>query len=184
MTEPALRDWSVPWTEASGASGWEPPQSLALPPLDRLRPDEPSPDVLAAFVEKRARAWGGVPVPLSVGVTAALWVLFVLNLALTGWLLVVGVGAAACSGFVCTVATLGGHALLTIILTGACAGALAVTAALTRGLTEASGPQLAVVVAAGLCGVVALAGVVALLVGAALGLALAVGVLFMIAERL
>src|SRR5690242_16234803 len=101
------------------------PESLTLPPIDRLPSAGPEPNVLRVFVTRRARPWGGVPVPLSRAVTAGLWVLLVLVLALSGWLVAVRAG---CSGTVCAVATLGDHPRLALALSAVSAGTLAGTA--------------------------------------------------------
>jgi hypothetical protein len=155
----------------------------SLPPIDRLPSDGAPRNVLRTFLEKRVRPWGAEAIDLPVAVTAALWVLLALDLALEGWLLAVLGGVLPCTGLVCTVATLSDHRLLTLALAGSCAGALVVVMPLTRGFSRAGGPQLAVVVFAGVCGVIALAGIVAVLVGATLCLAVALGVLFVVLDR-
>jgi len=182
MTKAVSRATGPAWSGADALADSF-PLSLKQPPIDRLRPDDPPLDVLAVFVEKRARSWGGVAVPLSGGVTGALCVLLVLSLGFGGWLLAVRAGAVACSGFLCSVATLGGHLVPTLVLAGVCAGSLAGAMPMTRGLTRANGPQLAVIVAAALCGVVALAGAVALLLGALLALGLAFGLFVAFVDR-
>ena len=159
------------------------PASLALPPLSTL-PGHPEPDALADFVRRRARGWGSVPVPLSPAVTAALWVLAVLNLVFGAWLWAVRAGTAACSGTLCAVATLSDHAGLTLVLAGLCGAAVLVLAPVTRGLTRAGGGQIAVAVVAGLCGVAALAGVVALLLFAAACVAVTFGIFVVVVDRL
>ena len=154
-----------------------------LPSLARApRPAEPN--VLATFVRERARGWGAVAAPLSDGVTAALCGMTALTLLLGGWLAAVRVGAVACSGLVCTVVTLGDHAQLTLVLALTCAGVLGVAMTVTDGLARANGPQLVLVVGAALCGVVALAGVIAVLLFTALCLAVACGLLVVVADRL
>lgn len=154
----------------------------------RALPDRRSvdvaPDVLVRFLAEGVRPWGTVPARLSSAVTATLWTLLVLNLALAAVLVALRAGEAPCAGLVCTVATLGDHPLLVFVLAISCAAALTVAAPATRGLSRANGPQLAVVVPAGLCGVFALAGVAAVLVGAALCLAVGLGLLFVIVDRL
>jgi hypothetical protein len=143
-----------------------------------------APNVIAELLLTQARPWGSVPVRLSVAVTATFWALAVLNSIFAGWLAAVRAGAAACSGPTCTVATLGGHPLAALILALCCVAMLTVSAPPTRALREADGRQLAVIVAAGVCGVVALAGVVALLVGVALCLVTALAILVVVADRL
>jgi hypothetical protein len=119
-----------------------------------------------------------------VAVTATFWALAVLNGMFAGWLAAVRAGAAACGGPACTVATLGDHPLAALILALCCFAMLTVSAPPTLALREADGRQLAVIVAAGVCGVVALVGVVALLVGAALCLVAALAILVVVADRL
>jgi hypothetical protein len=158
--------------------------SLALPPIDRLPSMGMEPNVLEPFVRRRARSWGGVPTPLSAAVTAALWILLALDVAFGGWLLAVRAGTAPCSGFVCSVATIGDHPLLAVVLTGVCATALIVSVLRTRGLSRASGPQLGLIVVGAVTGVVALSGVAAVLIGAALCLVVAFGVFAAVVNRL
>lgn len=173
-----LRSAVLPGTAAGPAL-----PSLALPPLTAVPSPHPDPDILTTFVHRRTRGWGSVPVPLSPTVTAALWVLLVLNLAFSGWLVAVRGGAAVCAGILCTVATLGGHTVLTLVLTALCVGALLALVPSTRWLTCAGGPQIAVIVLASLSGVAALAGVAALLLFAALCLVVAFGVLVAVVAR-
>lgn len=122
--------------------------------------------------------------PLTPAVTAALWIIFGLNLMFGCWLVAVRSGAATCSGTLCAVATLGNHALLTLVLTGLCVGALLALTPTTRFLTRAGGPEIAMTVLAALCGAAALMGVVALLLLAALCLAVAFGLFVAVVDRL
>jgi hypothetical protein len=144
--------------------------SLTRPPIDRLSPDGGSPDLLTTFVRDQARSWGGVPVALSPRVTAALWAEAALVVAFSGFLMAVRSGVTSCSGIACTVATLGSQPVA-LALALMCVAAMAVAMLMTRGLSQADGPRLAVIVIAALCGLVALAGVLLLLF--VLGLALA-----------
>jgi hypothetical protein len=143
-----------------------------------------TPNVLADLLRSGVRPWWSVADRLSTAVTTAFWGLAFLNGIFAGWLTAVQAGVAACSGPACTVATLGGHPLSALILALACVAALTVAALPTRGLRWTDGLQLAVVVTAGVCGVVALAGVVALLIGVALCLVVVFGVLVVVAARL
>ena len=145
-----------------------------------------TPNVLADLLRNGVRPWWSVADRLSTAVTAALWGLALLNGVFAGWLAAVLAGVAACSGHACTVATLGGHPLfvLVLVLALSCAIPMAVTALWTRGLRWADGLQLAVIVAAGVCGVIALAGAVALLIGVALCLVAVIGVFVVVADRL
>jgi hypothetical protein len=159
-------------------------RSLALPPIDRLPPGHAQRNVLREFLRTGTRPWGGVPAPLSAAVTSALWTILALNLAFGSWVLAVRAGAAPCSGIVCTAATLGDHPVLALVLTEVCAGALAASAPMTRGLSRANGPQLALIVVGALTGVLALAGVIAVLAVAALSLVVAFGVFVFVVDRL
>ena len=71
-----------------------------------------------------------------------------------------------------------------MILALCCVALLTVSAPSTRALREANGPQLAVMVTAGVRGVAALAGVIALLICVALCLAAVFGVLVFVMDRL
>ncbi len=153
-----------------------------LRPLDRLPNDQQN--VLAEFLDERVRPWGTAPVRLSVVESGALWTLFACNVALGAWLLAVQAGAAASSGLLSTVVTLGGHPTLTLILAGVCVAALIVAVPLTRGLTRSGGPPLILVAVGGLCGVTAVAGAAAVLVAVALCLVVTLGVLFVVVDRL
>jgi hypothetical protein len=159
-------------------------RSLALPPIDRLPAGHVQRNALREFVRTGTRPWGGVPAPLSGAVTSALWTILALNIAFGSWLLAVRAGAAPCSGIACTAATLGDHPGLALVLTGVCAGALVAAAPMTRGLSRANGPQLALIVLGALTGVLALAGLVAVLAVAALCLVVAFGVFVFVIDRL
>jgi hypothetical protein len=157
---------------------------LALPPLDGVPAQDVRTDVLGEFVRRQTRPWGSVPAHLSTPVVGALWTVLVLNLVLGAWLLAVRAGVTPCAGVVCTVVTLGGDPVLPLVLSEACAAALAVSVPMTRGFSRASGPQLALIVVGVLAGVVALSGALAVLVVAALSGVLVLGGLARIVERL
>ncbi len=146
-----------------------------LPPVDEL-PPEPGPDPLRA-VARGARAWGRRPVDLPRPVTVLLWSLLGASALVGGWLAAVARGAAACSGPVCGVATLGGHAPLLAVLAAAAVLGLTGSAFATRGLTEADGPALTVILASALAGGVAVVGVLAVVALALFALAIAVTLL-------
>jgi hypothetical protein len=146
-------------------------------------PSYSAPNAIAELLAQ-VRPWGAMPVGLERRVTAAFWGLVVLNGAFAGWLVAVEVGVAACSGPVCAVATLGGRPLPTLVLSLSSVAALVVVALSTGGLRWTDGWQLAAVIVAGVCGLVALAGVVALLVGAALCLGALLAVYVFVANRL
>ncbi|MGH3613973.1 MAG: hypothetical protein ACRDRK_15560 [Pseudonocardia sp.] len=89
-----------------------------------------------------------------------------------------------CSGIFCTAVTLGGHPVLTLVLTEVSAGALALSVPMTRGLSQAGGPQLAVIVIGALAGIVALSGAVLVLLVALFAVVLILGVLANVVERM
>jgi hypothetical protein len=142
------------------------------------------PDALRPFVASGIRPWGGVRVALSPRVVVALWILFGINFALAGWLLAVRSGVAPCNGPLCGVATLGDHPVLTLTLSELSAAALVVAMPMTRGLTLAGGPQLALIAAGAALGATAAAGVVAILMGAVVCLLVVVGLLVFVADNL
>lgn len=160
-----------------------PSPSLARPPIDRLPAHDP-PNALDEFLHQRVRGWGSAPVRLPAVFTFGLWVLIAFDIGLGGWLLAVHSGTALCSGLVCTVVTLGGHPTFTLVLAGVAVGVLLAAMPLTRGYTEAGGPLLVVVTAAGLFGVCAVSGVVAVLVPVALSVGVALGVFVVVIGRL
>jgi hypothetical protein len=172
---------TVTWRDAPSL---RPVQSRTVARIDRFPSAGTEPDVLSSFLEERARPWGGVPVSLSAAVTCVLWTLLALNIVFGGWLVAVRSGIALCSGFACTVLTLGDHLPLTLVLSGVCAVGLVGSLWMTHGFSRAAGPHLAVLVVAALSGVVALSGAVALLVGAALCLGVAFAVLLFVVDRL
>jgi hypothetical protein len=157
----------VPWGRVLGREGqWFHPPVIAK---------------AAAAAPLRERLPAGVRLLVGAG---ALWAILALNIAFGSWLLAVRAGAAPCSGIVCTAATLGDHPGLALVLTGVCASALAAVAPITRGLSRANGPQLALIVVGALTGVLALAGLIAVLAVAALGLVVAFGVFVFVIDRL
>lgn len=156
------------------------PVDPAVPPISRL-PDHA--DVLTRFVATGVRPWGGEPVTFPTGVTVLFWVLGVADALLGGWLTAVLTGALRASGWAFDVATLGGHPGVVLGMAAANVAVVTVLAVLTRGLTQASAVPLALLVAGGVCGAIALLGVAALLALTALALAVLVTVLAVVAER-
>ena len=77
----------------------------------RPRRSRPTPNVLADLLRNGVRPWWSVADRLSTAVTVAFWGLAFLNGVFAGSLAAVQAGVVACSGPVCTVATLGGHPL-------------------------------------------------------------------------
>lgn len=164
------------------------PPSLLLPPIDHL-PNvdpadrgQPNQDVLEGFATS-VRPWGRLPVPLTASVTCALWIVLVASGGVGGWLIAVLSGAAPCEGLFCTLATLGGHPGLLLALAGSCVVPLLGAATVTRGLTQANAPQLAVIAAAAVAGIVSLLGVAAILLLVTLAMALARSLLVLSADR-
>jgi hypothetical protein len=94
-----------------------------------------SDSALEAFLAN-AVPWHVVRTPLSASLTATLWILLVIDIAVGGWLFTVLHGSMACDGGLCIAATLGGRPLLTFSL--AVVGGLALLAVSipTRGLIE------------------------------------------------
>ena len=110
----------------------------------------------------RSRSWGRHKIALPVPLTCAFWLSAAEAGAVGGWAAAaVLTHRAACSGLVCTIVTLGDRPRLIVVLAAICVVSLLVLAPLTRGLTEAGGPELALMVAAAASGVVSVVGVVA-----------------------
>jgi hypothetical protein len=173
------------------------PPSMSLPPIDRVprhpvpqsrlgprqRGTHTEPNALRGFVDTGARPWAGEPVPLSPATTGVLWILLGINLPVAGWLIAVRTGAAPCSGTPCAIATLGGHAGWLLILSVFCVVALAGSALVTRGLSRANAPQLALITVGAVGGVVAALGVFALLITVAVSMVIVGIVLLLIVDR-
>jgi hypothetical protein len=106
------------------------------------------------------------------------------NLLVGSWLTAVVAALAPCSGFLCTVATLGDHRVLLLVLTCNCVAAMVGTAVITGGLTRANGAQLAVLVPTAVVGVVAVLGVVLVLLLVAAVIAAVGHVLLHVIENL
>jgi hypothetical protein len=148
-----------------------------LSTLDLLPPRLPAPSLpafdqlpqesLSDFVYTR-RSWSRDRKTVARRTTLVLWVLAAFGLASCVELISLVRSTAACTGLACSVATFGGHTLLTLLLAAAGTTALLATAAFTRGFTRMSGNSLwAVVSAAGLT-FASVAGVLAILVASAL----------------
>ena len=137
--------------------------SLFRPPITRLpTPDATAPegDAVRDLVA-RSRAWDRHKIALPVPLTCAFWLTAAGAGAVGGWATAVLMHRAPCNGVVCTIATLGDRPRLLAVLAAICIVALLVLAPLTRGLTEAGGPELALMVVAAASGVVSMLGVVA-----------------------
>ena len=140
--------------------------SLLLPPITHLAPPDThgSPTgALPEFVAK-TRSWGRHAVQLPIAATCAFWLAALLSGAVGGWLVAVLTGNAPCSGPVCTIATVGDHPRLLLGLAAFGAVTLLGLAFVTRGLTRAGGPELALMIVAAVSGAGSLIGVVALVV--------------------
>ncbi len=140
--------------------------SLLRPPITHLTVPgvpAPQPDALPEFVS-RSRSWERHAVELPVPVTCTFWLAALLSGVVGGWLIAVLTGNAPCSGPVCTIATVGNHSRLLLGLAAFCVVTLLGLAFVTRGLTRAGGPELALMIAAGVSGAGSLLGVVALVV--------------------
>jgi hypothetical protein len=153
--------------------------------LDRI-PDAPgsTTDVLASLLATGVQPWGGVPVVLARRVPTALWGILTVNVLLSGWLLAARWAVVPLSGWIGHIVTLGGNATLALVLSLACAGLLGVAVPITHGLARANGPQLALIVAGVVLGVVAVAGLVLLAAVGLFVLFLALGAFLFVAERL
>lgn len=105
--------------------------------------------------------------------TVVLWLLVAFGLASCVELITV-VRSTACAGLACSVATYGGHPMLTLVLAAAGTTLLLATAAFTRGFTRLSGNALWVTVSAAGLTFAAIAGVLTVLVASALIMLLAI----------
>lgn len=144
--------------------------SLFRPPITQLPGADAPPargDALRDLVG-RSRSWHREAIVLPVPVTCALWLVAAASGAVGGWATAVLTEQASCRGVVCRIGLLGDRPRLLAGLAAACVVVLLVLAAITRGLTRAGGPELALMVAAAGAGVVSVLGVVAVVVLTAL----------------
>jgi hypothetical protein len=140
--------------------------SLLLPPIDHLGVPVariPSSGVLSEFVAT-TRSWDRHAVQLPLLATCAFWLTALLAGGVGGWLVAVLTDNAPCSGLVCTIATVGNHPRLLLGMAAFCVVTLLGLAVVTRGLTRAGGPELALMIVAAVSGAGSLIGVVALVV--------------------
>jgi hypothetical protein len=140
--------------------------SLFRPPITRLPGAEATPSRGATLrdLAGRSRSWHREAVDLPVPVTCALWLIAAVSGAVGGWATAVVTYRVSCSGVVCRVSLLGDRPRLVLVLAAACVVTLLVLAAITRGLTRAGGPELALMVVAAGAGAVSVLGVVAVVV--------------------
>jgi hypothetical protein len=108
-----------------------------------------SESALEAFLAN-AVPWHAVRTPLSPSLTATLWILLVIDVAVGGWLFTVLHGSMACDGRLCGAATLGGHPVLTFVLVVVGGLSLLSVSIPTRGLTEGGLCERIVMLAAAL----------------------------------
>ncbi|MGQ0480018.1 MAG: hypothetical protein ACT4O0_03160 [Pseudonocardia sp.] len=130
-----------------------------------------------------ARPWDHVGIPLASSTSVALWLVLAGDAPLLAWLVAVHAGTVACSGPACTVATLGDHPSVQLVVTAAAVSVLTICAAVTRGLTRANSWQLGLLTVAGAAGSVALLGVLALGVALAAAMVLALSVVVYVVDR-
>lgn len=120
---------------------------------------------------------------LSAEVVTGLWVLWLLTMTYGAWLLAVRCAAAPCSGLLCKIVTLDAHPTLALLLAECSAATLVVIMPVNSGPATASGLRFAGIVAAAVCGAIALAGMAALLLGAALVLIAAAAVVLYVIDN-
>jgi hypothetical protein len=96
-----------------------------------------------------------------VPVTCVLWLVAAASGVVGGWATAVLTERTSCRGVVCRIALLGNRPGLVAGLAAACVVVLLVLAVITRGLTRAGGPELALMVVAAGSGVVSVLGVLA-----------------------
>jgi hypothetical protein len=140
--------------------------SLHLPPITQLTVSgahRPQSGTLPEFVA-RTRSWERNAVALSTPVTCAFWLVAFLSGGVGAWLIAVLTDNAPCSGLVCTIATVGNHPRLLLVLSTFCVTTLLGLSMVTHGLTRAGGPELALMVVAAAAGAGSLLGVVAVVV--------------------
>lgn len=160
----------------------EVPPFVVLPRIERIPSRQGGEGALPEFVRNGIRPWGGVPVTLPSEVTASLWAVLAANLGFGGWASAVVFEAVSCVG-VCRIATWGANAHVLLVLSVLCVVGLAGAAIATRGLTEAGGVRLGVLVLSGLSGAIAVSGAVALVLLALTCAAVALGALLAVVDR-
>jgi hypothetical protein len=143
-----------------------------LPPPPVVSVDLPAYEALSDFVHakpprERRR------VALARWATVGLWLLLAIGIFGSVELLAIIRSTTGCNGTACSVATFGGHPLMTLVLVALGSSALLVTAAVTRGFTRVSGSALWLTIPAGLT-LASVAGLLAVLVATALILVLAI----------
>ena len=120
-----------------------------------------------------SRRWSDEQVVLPSRLRRTLWALVPVQLAWGTVLLLIATSIAWCRGPICTVATLDHHVEL-LVLSSLCLAGLLGLAPSTRGLAQASGPEVLVLAVATAAGAAALLGL------AALGLAVLVAALVLV----
>jgi hypothetical protein len=188
LSRPTHRPGWLPDTQSTPVPGHPPLEraplqpdpfhALGEQPLDQL-PD----DVLRQFTTGGTRSWSGEPVSLPGAVTCGLWIDLIANIPLAAWLKAVRSGTAPCSGLPCTIATLGDHPGLLLMLSGCCVATLAGCAVMTRGLSRAGAVPLALALVGALGGAIALSGVLGLLIISAVCLGILLTTLAIFVDR-
>jgi hypothetical protein len=140
--------------------------SLIRPPITRLPGAEATPlrDDALRDLAGRSRSWHRETVGLPVPVTCVLWIVAAASGVIGGWATSVLTDEVSCRGVVCRIGLLGDRPRLVVGLAATCVVVLLLLAAVTRGLTRAGGPELALMVIAAGAGIVSLLGVVAIVV--------------------
>jgi hypothetical protein len=134
------------------------------PASDLGSPDIAATDVLSDFI-RRSQPWSRQQVPLPGRLRRTLWVLIPIDLIWGIWLWTITTEASPCDGFICTIATLNHHAAVLLGCAIVCVAGLVGLAAVTRGLSQCGGREIAGVAVAAGAGGAALLGIAALLVG-------------------
>jgi hypothetical protein len=129
----------------------------SLPPIDSLPGIPASGDVAAGwegtgdstllrrYVVAHTRPWSHGSAEFPMRLTIALWVVAILDLGITGWLLAIINGTVSCKGPICTVATMGHHPV--VLFTAAATGAalLLTVASVTGGLGRGGAREVTLV---------------------------------------
>lgn len=167
-------------------------------PLDRpAQPNPPLPPIIRLpgvedtlphgydlqDVAARSQTCDRLEIDLPVSVSCAFWLVTAASGVVGGWATAVLTRQAACSGTVCRIALLGDRPLLVAVLAANCVVVLLVLAAITRGLTRAGVPELALMVVAAGAGIVSMLGVVAVVALAVLIAVMGAAALVLVFDR-
>ncbi|GAA0942900.1 hypothetical protein GCM10009554_35830 [Kribbella koreensis] len=141
-------------------------QLAVLPPRPTVSVDHAPHEALSDFIYARPPRERRL-VALARRTTVALWLLLAVGIFCCVELLAIMDSASGCGGAACSVATFGGHPLVTLVLAAVGTSGLLVAAAFTRGFTRASGNAFWLTVPAGLT-LASVAGLLAVFVATAL----------------